>query len=240
MSSRKPGRIETLSDAIRRRGVLRLREAAALLGVSEMTVRRDIGAHPERFAYLGGHIVHAEGIGGEYQLERAADSHAGAKRAACRHALQMVAAEETIFIDCGSTLVHLAQQIPADLPLTVICYSLNVAQCLAAKRSVRLILLGGVYHPASATFASSEGLEPMSRLGINKAFISAGGADPRRGASCSHFHEVPVKQQAIAVASESHLVVDSTKIGIIKPAVFARLTEFSSMVTERGIERAAA
>lgn len=240
MSNRKLGRIEALSDAIARKGVLHLREAASLLGVSEMTVRRDVGANPARFAYLGGHIVHAEDIGGAYQLERAADSHAQAKMAACRHALQLVAPEDTLFIDCGSTLVHLAQQIPADLPLTVICYSLNVAQCLAAKPAVRLILLGGLYHPASATFASSDGLQPLERMGINKAFISAGGVDGKRGASCSHFHEVPVKQKAIAVASECHLVVDSAKFGVIKPAVFARLGDFRSIVTERGIASASA
>lgn len=237
MSSRKPGRIEMLSDAIARRGVLHLREAASLLGVSEMTVRRDIGAHPARFAYLGGHIVHADDIGGAYQLERAADSQTSAKLAACRHAMKLVQPEDTIFIDCGSTLVHLAQQIPDDLPLTVICYSLNVAQCLTMKPAIRLILLGGLYHPSSATFASGEGLEPLSRLGINTAFISAGGVEAKRGASCSHFHEVPVKQKAIAVASESHLVVDATKLGVIKPAVFARLADFRSVITEKGAER---
>ncbi|TDQ83216.1 DeoR family transcriptional regulator [Dongia mobilis] len=238
MSSRKTGRIDALADALARRGVLHLREAAALLGVSEMTVRRDVGAHPERFTYLGGHIVSADDVAGGYELDREADSHAGAKLAACRHALRLIAPDDTIFIDCGSTLVHLAQQIPADLPLTAICYSLNVANCLAAKPNVRMILLGGIYHPASATFSSGEWLEPLGRLGINKAFISAGGVDVQRGASCSHFHEVPIKQKAIAGAIESHLVVDVSKFGLVKPAFFAKLSDFRSILTEEGARAA--
>jgi DeoR family deoxyribose operon repressor len=234
MSSRKMGRVNALADAIARRGVLHLRDAASLLGVSEMTVRRDVSAHPDRFTYLGGHIVSADDVSGAYELDREADSHAGAKLAACRHALRLIAPDDTIFIDCGSTLVHLAQQIPADLPLTAICYSLNVAECLATKPNVRMILLGGIYHPSSASFSSGEWLEPLGRLGINKAFISAGGVDLNRGASCSHFHEVPVKQKAIAGAIESHLVVDTSKFGIVKPAFFAKLTDFRSILTENG------
>ena len=95
-------------------------------------------------------------------------------------------------------------------------------------------MLGGIYHPASATFSSGDWLEPLGRFGINKAFISAGGVDVERGASCSHFHEVPIKQKAIASSQESHLVVDASKFGTIKPAYFARLSDFRSIITEDG------
>lgn len=234
MSTRKSQRTTLLAEALAQRGVLHLRDAAALLGVSEMTVRRDVSANPERFAYLGGHIVSADDIAGGYELGREADSHANAKFRACGHALDLIAPDDTIFIDCGSTLDHLAQQIPADLSITVICYSLNVAERLSTKPNLRMIMLGGLYHAASATFSSGEWLEPLGRFGINKAFISAGGVDVERGASCSHFHEVPIKQKAIASALESHLVIDSSKFGIVKPAYFARLTDFKTIVTEAG------
>ena len=234
MTIRKSQRTNLLAEAVAQRGVLHLRDAAALLGVSEMTVRRDISADPNRFAYLGGHIVSAEDIAGGYELGREADSHTNAKFRACSHALKLIAPDDTIFIDCGSTLDHLAQAIPADLIITVICYSLNVANRLALKPNLRMIMLGGLHHAASATFSSGEWLEPLGRFGINKAFISAGGVDVDRGASCSHFHEVPIKQKAIELSLESHLVIDSSKFGIVKPAYFARLSDFRTVITEAG------
>lgn len=234
MSNRKSERANLLAEALAQRGVLHLRDAAALLGVSEMTVRRDVGAMPDRFAYLGGHIVSADDIAGGYELGRELDSHTSAKMRACAHALALIAPDDTVFIDCGSTLEHLAEQIPADLHITVICYALNVAAKLAQKPNLRMVMLGGIYHAASATFSSGEWLEPLGRFGINKAFISAGGVDAERGASCSHFHEVPIKQKAIASALESYLVVDSSKFGIVKPAYFARLNDFRSIITEAG------
>ena len=240
MAAQKRERTDALAGALARRGVLKLRDAAALLGVSEMTVRRDVAAHPELFTYLGGHIVNANDVAGGYELDREVDSHAAAKIVACDHALRLVAPDDTIFIDCGSTLVRLAEAIPSDLPLTIICHSLNVADRLAAKPNVRLILLGGLFHPGSASFSGDEGLVALGRIGINKAFISAGGVDPERGVSCSNFHEVPAKQKAIAGAMESHLVVDSSKLGKVKPAVFASLDSFRSVVTEQGAKPAGA
>jgi DeoR family deoxyribose operon repressor len=239
MSDRRAERLKMLASALQRRGVLRLREAAAMLEVSEMTVRRDIASSPQRFAYLGGHIVNAAdiGSGGAYVLEREVDSRSEAKSRACAAAVKLLAPDDTIFIDCGSTLIHLAELIPADMPLTVTCYSLNIANILAGKPNVRMILLGGVYHAASASFAGDEALEVLGRLGITKAFISAGGVDVARGVSCSNFFEVPIKQKAIGGAREKHLVVDESKFGTIRPAYFAKLDQFDSVITENGIRR---
>jgi len=212
-----------------------------MLSVSEMTVRRDITSSPGRFAYLGGHIVSAADIGtsSAYVLDREVDSHAKAKSAACAEAVKLLSDDDTVFIDCGSTLIHLADRIPPDIGITAICYSLNIADILSRKPNVRLILLGGVYHAASASFAGNEGLEALGRLGINKAFISAGGVDVERGVSCSNFYEIPIKQKVMLGAIESHLVVDSSKFGKVRPAYFAKLDQFTSIITEAGVKNPA-
>jgi DeoR family deoxyribose operon repressor len=237
MGEPKSSRVDKLSRSLAQRGVLHLREAASLLGVSEMTIRRDVAANRDQFAYLGGHIVSAADVagGGGYVFDQEADSHAEAKAAACARAVTLIAPEDTIFLDCGTTIPYLAEMLPEDMPLTVICYALNVANRLAAKPNVRLILLGGLYHASSASFGGPDAIETMSRFGINKAFVSAGGVDPARGVSCSHFHEVPIKKAAIATALVSYLVVDASKIGRVRPAVFAALSDFRSIISEQGV-----
>jgi DeoR family deoxyribose operon repressor len=92
------------------------------------------------------------------------------------------------------------------------------------------MLLGGLFHTSSASFFSDEGLAYLERLGINKAFISAGGVHPQRGASCSNFHEVPIKQAAVRSAAQSFLVVDESKLDRVRPAFFAGLEPFSKIV----------
>src|ERR1017187_7819050 len=84
---RRQDRLAGLDDAIKARGVLRLREAAALLAVSEMTVRRDIATCEGRFTYLGGYIFggrdaaarEASGLR-PYVFAREAETNAQGKR----------------------------------------------------------------------------------------------------------------------------------------------------------------
>lgn len=239
MASRKTARILQLAAALSGRRVLHLRDAAALLGVSEMTVRRDVADNPGQFAFLGGHIVPSGEVDGDmpYELAREADSHAAAKREACLHAVRHIRPDETVFIDCGTTLEYLVDLIPDKYAMTAVCYSLNVADRLTRKPNVRIVMLGGVYHPASASFSGNSGLETLDSLGINVAFLSAAGVDPVRGATCVHFHEVPVKQKVISLARESHLVIDRSKIGKLKPAFFAPASVFKSVITEGGDTR---
>jgi DeoR family deoxyribose operon repressor len=235
MASRNKDRLDQLATVLNEKGVVHLRDAARALGVSEMTVRRDIAAAPARFAYLGGHIMPAEKVEPEqpYQLAAQADRHAEAKRVACRHAVRHVHAEDTIFVDCGTTLLHLLDLL-SDMPLTVVCYALNVAERLAALPQVRLILLGGLYHPETASFSGPQGLATLDQIGINTAFLSAAGLDHARGATCAHFHEVAVKQKAMAIAQSAVLVVDRSKIGRVKPAFFGRPDSFDAIYTESG------
>lgn len=213
---------------------LKLSAIATDLGVSEMTIRRDVTESGGRFACLGGHVIGAQNdVAGDYVLEKEADHHAAAKIAACAKAVKLIEQDDTIFIDCGTTTPRLAALIPAEMRLTAICYSLNVAEILSRRQNTRLILLGGLFHPAAASFSGEVALEQLQRLSINKAFISAGGVHETRGVTCSHFHEVPVKQAAIARTVESYLVVDSSKFGKVRAAHFADSDAFTSIVSDQ-------
>jgi DeoR family deoxyribose operon repressor len=235
----KTERLRSLVDALAKHNVMHLRDAATLLGVSEMTVRRDIAAHPDRFTYLGGYIVSAVDVpnAAGYSLEQEKDHFAQAKAQASAHAARLIADHETIFIDCGTTLTALARLIPASMQLTVVCYSLNIAEIVRRMSNVRMIMLGGVYVPSSDSFAGDESLETLRRMGINKAFISAGGIDAARGVTCWNFHEVAIKQAAMANAVERHLVADSSKFGVVKAVRFSQIEDFDSIITEKGQER---
>ena len=237
MATRNKDRLDQLAALLNEKGVMHLKDAARQLGVSEMTVRRDIAGEAARFAYLGGHIMPAEKVEPDqpYQLAAQADRHAGAKRQACQFALDHIHADDTIFVDCGSTLQHLIDLIPQSLPLTVVCYSLNIAERLAPTPNMRLILLGGLYHHETASFSGPQGLDTLDRVGINTAFLSAAGLDGARGATCAHFHEVAVKQKAIATAQKNVLVIDNSKLGRVKPAHFAGAEAFDVIYTEDGV-----
>jgi DeoR family deoxyribose operon repressor len=233
--SAKAQRMERLQAELAQGRALHISAVAKLLDVSEMTVRRDIQQNPDKLGYLGGYVVPRGMFEPEnsYTLDMAADQQRDAKRRACEAALRYVKAEETIFIDCGTTLIELVDLIPNDMPLTVVCYALNVAERLAHKPNVTLVMLGGVYYPASATFFGPEALATIASLGINVALLSAAGFDWARGATCAHFHEAEIKRKVMATASRNILVIDTSKVGRLRSVLFAESSSFDAVVTER-------
>ena len=224
-------RLQRLRRAVAERGTLHLKDAAQFLNVSEMTVRRDLASSDATLVCLGGYVVNATSpTAVRYTLEQEIDQHTQDKRLACRSAAASIREGDTIFIDCGTTMQSLSDYLPDGLPLSVICYSMNVAAIVTRRPATQVMLMGGLYHSSSQSFSSDEGLSYLRRLGINKAFISAGGVHPVRGASCSNFHEIAIKQAVIASAMESILVVDASKLGTLKPAFFADIGAFAKII----------
>jgi len=229
-------RLQKLEQALQQSGSLRLRDAAALLGVSEMTVRRDLSRRDGPLSYLGGHIVSSRSLqgGAHYSLAQEKDHFAQAKKRASQKALALIHEHDVIFIDCGTTLVHLARLIPDDLALTVVCYSLNTADILKHKRALRLIVLGGTYMPSSDSFSGQEALNALDQISFDTAFISAGGVDEQTGISCWNLHEKDIKRRAMQRAKRRYLVVDSSKLGVRRHIHFADVNQFDAVLTEQG------
>lgn len=233
--SRKRVRISQLVDAVAGAGMLPIREAAARLGVSEMTVRRDVAQSDGVLMTLGGYVIsEADSRGNPYLLDRAQESNRAAKAKVAAHALSLIEPEDTLFIDSGSTMPHLANLLPVDQNLTVVCHALNIANIIVSRGGIRVVLMGGQYYPATASFAGEGGLEVIRRVRINKAFVSAGGVHLTAGVSCSNFYEVSTKTAALEVTLASYLVADTSKYGKVQPAYFADCAEFSGAVNEIG------
>lgn len=225
-------RLETMRAIIGSAGPLQLSKMAEQLGVTEMTIRRDLATAESPLSCLGGYVLEATlpQTAEKYVLAEEIDHHTARKRLACQRAATLVEDGDSVFIDCGTTMIHFAQALPPEMTLSVVCYSINIAEIISRRPNTQLILLGGLYQPSSATFYSEEAIQYLGKLGINKAFMSAGGADAERGASCSNFHEVAVKQAAIRSAARSYLVVDESKLGRLRAAFFSPLDAFSDII----------
>lgn len=234
MRKRTQIRLAWLENTLASGGTLHLGEAARHFEVSEMTIRRDVEASEGRLILLAGRLVHTDNpqYAPIYDLDVERDSHRLAKLRICQEAVRWVEPGDTLFVDCGTTLVHMAASLDPNISLTVLTYALNVANAFSQLANVRLMLLGGLYHPSSQSFSGDDVAGDVQRVGINKAFISAAGVHSVRGISCFHFHEVPPKQAAIAAAQERILVADDSKHDQIRPALFAQWTSFDLFITD--------
>ncbi|HBC82577.1 MAG TPA: DNA-binding transcriptional repressor DeoR, partial [Escherichia sp.] len=96
METKRDERIGQLLQALKRSDKLHLKEAATLLGVSEMTIRRDLNAKSAPVVLLGGYLVLEPRTASHYLLSDQKTRLVEEKRLAARHAATLVQAHQMV------------------------------------------------------------------------------------------------------------------------------------------------
>lgn len=146
-------------DEVRGRGGARVSELTRLLGVSDMTVRRDLDALARQGALrkvhggavpLGHGPAHEPGFAAKEALEP------DAKRRIARAAAALAGPGRTVAFSGGTTAFAVARELLAAPDLTVVTNSLPVADAFHAApgpregRRATVVLTGGVRTPSDA------------------------------------------------------------------------------------------
>ncbi|WP_370973495.1 DNA-binding transcriptional repressor DeoR [Enterobacter wuhouensis] len=232
METRRDDRIAQLLQALKRSDKLHLKEAATLLGVSEMTIRRDLNSESAPVVLLGGYIVLEPRSASHYLISDQKTRLVEEKRKAARLAASLVQPHQTLFFDCGTTTPWIIEAIDSNIPFTAVCYSLNTFLALQEKPECRVILCGGEFHASNAIFKPLDLQDTLSNLCPDIAFYSAAGVSVRQGATCFNLEELPVKHWALNAAQYHVLVVDRSKFGKVRSARMGELAQFDAIVSD--------
>lgn len=244
---KKSNRQYNILAVLQQKNGISVKELAELLDVSEMTVRRDLHELAESNAlrlFHGGAILNPEypqpkaiidKTNWQYQVKTEDIRNVDRKRRIGQKAAELIEENDIIIIDSGSTTIHLSEAIPDDFPFTSIFWALNILDALKAKENCSMIFAGGYYHENSMMFESPEGVALISRNRANMGFFAAGGVSDRLGVTNNNPYAVDIKQASLASSLRRILLVDSSKFGDIKPAHYAELTDFETIITDDGV-----
>lgn len=240
--SKKADRINKLVEIIKSKNMASVKELAAILNVSEMTIRRDLTLLEKEntITTAYGAVIYnppekENSLINNYELENAQMTRSDEKIKIGIYAASLIEDDDIIMIDTGSTTETLAQNVAPDLKATFICYNVNILNYLRLKRNLNIIFSGGRFHPQTQMFESPEGISLIKSMRATKAFISAAGVHESLGITCAYNYEVQTKKALLSSSVEKILLVDSSKFDTVKPAYFSNLENFDTIVTDRGI-----
>lgn len=219
---------------IQAQGLLPVKTLSSLLGVSEMTVRRDL----ETLQYHKPNDMESPkspSQGESYSLMQALALANEQKDNIGRFAVSLIEPNDIIIIDTGSTTARMLPHIPSDKGLSVLCYNANVLLSLRYKPGIQLLFCGGVYHPNTEMFESPEAIQFIQRTRANKVFLSAAGVHRDLGITCANTHEVPTKNAVIHSSQQRILLVDSGKFDQLRLAWFCGLEDVNTIVTDKNL-----
>ncbi|CAL9601815.1 Glucitol operon repressor [Nocardiopsis dassonvillei] len=227
-------RRELLLRELRGMGVLSVRELCDILGVSHMTVRRDImtleGEGRVRSVPGGVELVSQVRAEPSYRDKSRAD--VAEKRAMARTAASLVGDGQTLYLDAGTTLGHLVPLLWTTAGLTVITNDITTAASFSDHPDVTLFLVGGMVDRENRSSVGDIAAATVGEFNIDTAFISTSSWDLNRGSTTPSREKVAVKRAAMAAASTAVLVAGADKYGSFGTFKVAPLTRFSSVITD--------
>jgi DeoR/GlpR family transcriptional regulator of sugar metabolism len=226
-------------ERVREDGGVRVADLARELGVSDMTVRRDLDILEKQglvekvhggATALAGSAVFEPGFAAKSVLQEPE------KSAIAEAAIGLLSPGMAIGISAGTTTHALARRI-VDVPgLTVVTNSLSVADALhrTARADCTVILTGGIRTPSDA-LVGPFAVAAIRTIHVDLLFMGVHGMDPHSGFTTPNLLEGETNRALVEAAKRLVVVADHTKWGVIGISSMARLDEADTVITDDGI-----
>lgn len=214
-------------------------ELTQRLGVSQVTIRKDL-THLEEQGLVQrthGSARLAQSIGVLPSVQDRTTSHEREKQAIVHRALELIAGDDAVAIDAGSTTLMLARELYAR-PLRLFTNSLDIASSLRSSLSVSLTLSGGSFRREAGSFIGPIAVEAVEKLRFDIAFIGATSFTARGEFFTQNSIEGSMKQAMLRSAARRVILADSSKFNARGFSRFAVPGEVDLLITDEGFTQA--
>jgi DeoR family transcriptional regulator of aga operon len=234
-----------LLELLAAEGQLQVERAAAVLGVSAATVRRDLDelARQQMLTRIRGGAV-AQGVTYDLPLRYKSERHPSEKQRIAAVAAALVKPGQIAGLNGGTTTTEVARALATrpDLTsgapspaLTVVTNALNIAYELAVRQHIKIVVTGGVARPQSYELTGPLATGVLEQVVLDIAILGVDGIDEVTGATAHHEGEASTNRLMAHRASRVVIAADSSKVGRRAFARICTAREIDVLVTDAGI-----
>jgi len=227
-------------DRVRERGGVRVRDLVEELGVSDMTIRRDL----EALADLGlldkvhgGATAIRPHATDEPGFDAKSTQHELEKAAIAARAATFVKPGTAIALSAGTTTWRLAQRL-VDVPdLTVVTNSVPVADVFydAGRSNQSVILTGGIRTPSDA-LVGPFAVAAIRSLNLDQVYLGVHGISALRGLTTPNLMEAEADRALVEAARQRIVLADHTKWELVGLSTICTLSKVDVLVTDDGLD----
>jgi DeoR/GlpR family transcriptional regulator of sugar metabolism len=224
-------------DEVRRAGGVRVSELTSLLGVSDMTIRRDLDQlsvdgsiqKVHGGAVLGSHVTEEPGFEVKSALAQSA------KLAIATRAAELISPGTAVALSAGTTTWALGRFVGAIPGLTVVTNSTAVADMISTGETKQTVILTGGVRTPSAALVGPVADTTIRSLHFDQLFLGVHGMDPHAGFTTPNLAEAETNRAMISRAREVVVVADSSKWATVGLADFGSLSVADVLITDDGL-----
>jgi DeoR/GlpR family transcriptional regulator of sugar metabolism len=226
-------RRDWIRDRVLDIGFARIDDLAIELGVSAMTIHRDLDRLEDEgwLRKVRGAATAEQSALFESSVRYRMVEQEMAKHLLAQHATRYLDRGQAIMLDDSTTVLRLAKLLPEFGPFTVITNFLAVVNALAGETNLELISLGGTYYPAYDAFLGMSTADAARPLRADVLFMSTSAITD---GYCYHQSQetILVKRALMQAAGRRILLADHTKFSKRALHRLAPLTEFDVVIVD--------
>ncbi len=224
-------------SALAARRAVRVTELSEDLGVSEITIRRDL-VLLEREGVLkrtyGGAVMRRR-VTDEQDYARDVTAQSAEKTRIAKVAAAMIEPRDTIFLGSGSTAAQVPRHIEPGTEARIVTHNLAAAH-EARDPSVEFVFLGGLYRPQLGAVGGSWSLDMIGQFNADKTLLGADCLDVSAGLTTAGLAVADLELAMIRrTRGEVIVMADSAKIGLVGPVVICPLDQIDVVVVDSGL-----
>ncbi len=228
---------------VRRRGAATITDLARELGVSAMTIRRDIetlAAEGLLEKVRGGATTQRPAQSNERGFAARAHRMVAEKRAIVRRAASLVEPGMAVGISGGTTAWMLGQELRSVPELTVVTNSMPVADLFVRPDRAdepytqTVVLTGGVRTPSDA-LVGPVAVRALEHLHCDLVFLGVHGVDLQAGLTTTNLLEAETNRALVAAGREAIVLADHAKWGVVGLTTVIDLQEVDRLITDDGL-----
>ncbi|MFI6908989.1 DeoR/GlpR family DNA-binding transcription regulator [Nonomuraea sp. NPDC050394] len=232
-------RQQTILERVRASGGVRVADLVRELGVSDMTVRRDLESLAERGLLEkvhGGATTLGPGSTEEPGFTAKSARQQQEKEAIARRAAELVGPGTAVALSAGTTTWALAHHLVSVPDLTVITNSVPVAEVFhrAPRADRTVVLTGGVRTPSDA-LVGPVAVAAIRRLHVDTLFLGVHGMSARAGFTTPNLLESETDRELVAAAHRLVVPADHTKWNTVGISTIADLAEADVVISDQGL-----
>lgn len=214
MKLRPEKRRSLIMKEVEVRGEVDISQLSKKLGVSEMTIRRDLKkleTNEKVLRTYGGAIPVSQNIKLDDTLKCRMDKNEQEKDIIAKYAVEYIEDDSVIMLDASTTSLAICKYI-MDKHITVITNSISVLIALANAKRVTVVIVSGMLRRESLSIVGVYVGESFKKFSIKQCFISAKALSYNYGLTDINMFEVESKKAAMSVSNEVVVLLDHTKL----------------------------
>jgi DeoR family fructose operon transcriptional repressor len=159
------------------------------------------------------------------------DAHQLAEKEAIgRACAELIQPNESVIMDAGSTVYHVARHLESKTP-QIITNSLPIANLFASANRLEVVVSGGVIYPRLGVLVGPSAVEAFTKIHADVTIMSAGGVS-LEGISNSHGLLIDIQRAMINAAQRVIFCFDHTKFGRQSVLPLCDLDRVDAIVTD--------